>query len=57
MSMLQHNLIDFSVEAYHDGALETIGKEDLLGHWSVLFFYPARTRRFHHRPRGQGGGL
>ena len=31
MSMLQHNLIDFSVEAYHDGALETIGKEDLLG--------------------------
>ena len=41
MSMLQHNLIDFSVEAYHDGALETIGKEDLLGHWSVLFFYPA----------------
>ncbi|AFI63068.1 peroxiredoxin [Bifidobacterium animalis subsp. animalis MCC 1489] len=41
MSMLQHNLIDFSVEAYHDGALETIGKEDLLGHWSLLFFYPA----------------
>ena len=24
MSMLQHNLIDFSVEAYHDGALETL---------------------------------
>lgn len=41
MTLLHHEITDFAVPAYHDGELKTIGKKDLLGHWSVLFFYPA----------------
>lgn len=37
-----HKEIDhFEVQAYHQGKFETITKENILGHWSVIFFYPA----------------
>lgn len=32
---------DFSVQAYHEGKFKEIAKENILGHWSVFFFYPA----------------
>lgn len=32
---------DFTVQAYRKGKFETVTKENMLGHWSVLFFYPA----------------
>ena len=32
---------EFKVWAYRMGKFAEIAKEDLLGHWSVLFFYPA----------------
>lgn len=41
MNLLNHELTDFTVPAYDNGKLDTVSKEDLLGHWSVLFFYPA----------------
>ncbi len=41
MSLLRHEIEDFSLTAYHNGELETVTKNDLLGGWSVLFFYPA----------------
>lgn len=41
MSLLRHEIDDFSLTAYHNGKLETVAKKDLLGGWSVLFFYPA----------------
>ena len=41
MTMLQHDVVDFTVPAFHNGKLEEVGKENLLGHWSVMFFYPA----------------
>lgn len=31
----------FKVQAYHREAFKTVTHEDLLGKWSVLFFYPA----------------
>jgi peroxiredoxin (alkyl hydroperoxide reductase subunit C) len=31
----------FRVEAYHNDEFRTVTHEDLLGKWSVLFFYPA----------------
>ena len=31
----------FSVHGYHQGHSRLYTREDLLGHWSVLFFYPA----------------
>lgn len=41
MSLLRHEIADFSLTAYHNGELETVSKNDLLGGWSVVFFYPA----------------
>lgn len=41
MSMIGKELTDFSVDAYHDGRFSTVKKSNLLGKWSVLFFYPA----------------
>ncbi|MDR2160223.1 MAG: peroxiredoxin [Treponema sp.] len=41
MSMIQKAVGDFSVEAFHDNVFKTITKADILGKWSVFFFYPA----------------
>lgn len=41
MSLIGKKLNDFKVEAYQNGEFKTITKADLLGKWSVLFFYPA----------------
>ena len=41
MSLIGKEIGDFSVEAYHDNSFKTISKEDVLGKWSVFFFYPA----------------
>jgi len=31
----------FSLQAYHDGVFKIITEKDVLGKWSILFFYPA----------------
>ena len=41
MSMLNKEIGDFSVQAYRNNAFATVTKEDVLGKWSVFFFYPA----------------
>ncbi|MDR0597505.1 MAG: peroxiredoxin [Treponema sp.] len=41
MSMIQKEVGDFSVQAFHDNAFKTLTKADILGKWSVFFFYPA----------------
>lgn len=41
MSMIQKEVSDFSVQAYHGNEFKTITKQDILGRWSVFFFYPA----------------
>lgn len=41
MSLIGKKVEDFKVEAYHNDAFKTVTKNDLLGKWSVLFFYPA----------------
>lgn len=42
MSHLIHKpLEDFSVYGYSQGESRLYTQQDLLGHWSVLFFYPA----------------
>ena len=40
-SLINEEVKAFKVQAYHNGAFEEITKEDILGHWSVFFFYPA----------------
>ena len=41
MSMINKKVDDFSVQAYLDNKFVTVSKEDILGKWSVFFFYPA----------------
>jgi len=41
MSMIQKEVADFSVQAYHHNEFKTVSKKDILGQWSVFFFYPA----------------
>ena len=41
MSMINREIPDFRVNALMDGKFQTVTKEDILGKWSVFFFYPA----------------
>ncbi len=41
MSQIGKEIVDFSVQAYVDGGFKTVTKQDVLGKWSVFFFYPA----------------
>ena len=41
MSQIGKQIVDFKVEAYANNAFSTVTKEDVLGKWSVFFFYPA----------------
>ena len=38
MSMIQKEISDFRVQAYHQGAFQTVSKADVLGKWAVFFF-------------------
>ena len=39
--LINSKLPDFKLQAYHQNDFRTITTADLLGKWSVLFFYPA----------------
>ena len=39
--MIGQKLEPFSAMGYHEGEFKPYTDKDLLGHWSVLFFYPA----------------
>ena len=41
MSMINKEVSDFKVQAYVNNSFQTVTKEDVLGKWSVFFFYPA----------------
>jgi peroxiredoxin (alkyl hydroperoxide reductase subunit C) len=41
MSLIGKKVSDFNVQAYHKGDFVSVTKEDILGKWSVFFFYPA----------------
>ena len=41
MSLINKEISDFSVQSYHDNSFKTVTKADILGKWSVFFFYPA----------------
>lgn len=41
MSLINKEISDFSVEAFHNNDFKTVTKADVLGAWSVFFFYPA----------------
>lgn len=41
MSLINKEIVDFKVQAYVDGEFREVTKADVLGKWSVFFFYPA----------------
>lgn len=41
MSLINEEIADFSLQAFDQGEFRTITKKDVLGKWSVFFFYPA----------------
>ena len=41
MSIINKEVNDFSVQAYVGDKFQTVKKSDILGKWSVFFFYPA----------------
>ena len=45
MSMINKEINEFCVQAYQNNAFKTITKADILGQWSVFFFYPADYTR------------
>jgi peroxiredoxin (alkyl hydroperoxide reductase subunit C) len=41
MNMLHNTPMEFQVWCYQTGAFREVSEKDLMGHWSILFFYPA----------------
>lgn len=41
MSQIGKQIVDFKAQAFVDNAFKTVSKKDVLGKWSVFFFYPA----------------
>ena len=41
MSMINKEVNEFKVQSYQNGEFREVSKADILGKWSVFFFYPA----------------
>ena len=41
MSLINKEVEDFTVQAYVNGEFRSISKKDIMGKWTVFFFYPA----------------
>lgn len=41
MNFIGTEVVDFGVKAYQQGELKDVTKADILGKWSIFFFYPA----------------
>ncbi len=41
MALINTSVKPFKVQAFHQGQFKEVTEKDLLGHWSVLVFYPA----------------
>jgi peroxiredoxin (alkyl hydroperoxide reductase subunit C) len=40
-AIINSQLPEFNVQAYHNGAFKAVSSDDLKGKWSIFFFYPA----------------
>jgi peroxiredoxin (alkyl hydroperoxide reductase subunit C) len=41
MSLINKEICDFTLNVYQNDAFKKVSKSDVLGHWSIFFFYPA----------------
>ena len=49
MSLINKEVNDFKVQAYAGNDFKEVTKKDILGKWSVFFFYPADFTHFVHK--------
>ncbi|MDR1585579.1 MAG: peroxiredoxin [Prevotellaceae bacterium] len=40
-SIINSQIPEFKVQAFHNGEFKTVTTQDVLGKWSIFFFYPA----------------
>ncbi|HIW96078.1 MAG TPA: peroxiredoxin [Candidatus Corynebacterium gallistercoris] len=40
MSLINTEILDFKTQAFHNGEFVEVSKDDVLGKWSIFFFYP-----------------
>jgi peroxiredoxin (alkyl hydroperoxide reductase subunit C) len=40
-TIINSQMPDFKVEAYHNGSFRTVSSSDVKGKWAIFFFYPA----------------
>ena len=40
MSLINTEILDFKTQAFHNGEFVEVSKDDVLGNWSIFFFYP-----------------
>lgn len=40
-TIINSQLPEFSVQAFHNGKFKTVTNEDVKGKWAIFFFYPA----------------
>ncbi|HEY5955711.1 MAG TPA: alkyl hydroperoxide reductase subunit C [Polyangiaceae bacterium] len=40
-TIINTNLVDFNVQAYHNGEFKPVSNADVKGKWAIFFFYPA----------------
>jgi NADH-dependent peroxiredoxin subunit C len=41
MSIINSQVTDFNVQAFHNNEFKSVSQDDLKGKWSIFFFYPA----------------
>ena len=41
MSLINKEIKEFKVQSFQNGEFKTVSKDDIMGKWSVFFFYPA----------------
>ena len=39
--IINSQLPEFKVQAFHNGEFKTVSNEDVKGKWAIFFFYPA----------------
>lgn len=40
-TLINTKVVDFKLQAYHKDSFKTVTQNDLMGKWSIFFFYPA----------------
>lgn len=40
-TIINSSIIDFKVQAFHNGEFKTVSRADLKGKWAIFYFYPA----------------